>query len=55
MRTCDNPPPSFGGNYCQGDDTETKNCNMQPCPGMRNMVDFIIQWKEKVSLTDVKL
>ena len=55
MRTCDNPPPAFGGNYCQGDDTETKLCNMQPCPGMRNIVVFIIQWKDKVFLTNVKL
>ena len=32
-RRCDNPRPTFGGNDCEGNETETKTCNNAPCPG----------------------
>ena len=39
-RTCDNPAPAGGGSDCQGEAEETKECNMQPCAGMRYFIDF---------------
>ena len=33
IRGCDNPLPAHGGDWCTGNDTETQECNMQPCPG----------------------
>ncbi|XP_021339260.1 hemicentin-1-like [Mizuhopecten yessoensis] len=30
-RTCDNPPPSFGGNYCEGTATENQSCKLTNC------------------------
>jgi len=30
-RNCDNPPPSNGGNGCQGDDREKENCAIKEC------------------------
>ncbi len=30
-RFCDSPPPSNNGQDCDGDDTETQNCNEQSC------------------------
>ncbi|KAJ8305174.1 hypothetical protein KUTeg_017275 [Tegillarca granosa] len=33
-RTCNNPPPLFGGTPCSGDGVQTKGCNSTgPCPG----------------------
>ena len=32
-RTCDNPPPAYGGANCEGDDAEIQDCNIDPCPG----------------------
>ena len=32
-RTCTNPAPAHGGADCVGDSTETRDCNMQGCPG----------------------
>lgn len=36
-RYCDNPAPSKGGDGCVGEDTDTRSCNTQPCPGMTNL------------------
>ncbi|XP_071944549.1 uncharacterized protein [Antedon mediterranea] len=30
-RTCSNPPPKNGGQYCNGSSEETKTCNVAPC------------------------
>lgn len=32
-RTCNNPPPAYGGDICLGLHTEEALCNTQPCPG----------------------
>ena len=31
-RTCTNPAPANGGAECEGSATETRNCNLNPCP-----------------------
>ncbi|KAK6187217.1 hypothetical protein SNE40_005292 [Patella caerulea] len=31
-RQCNNPPPSNDGEFCEGDDTETAECNLPLCP-----------------------
>jgi len=31
-RSCDNPPPAFGGAPCAGDAMDTQQCNTDPCP-----------------------
>jgi len=31
-RTCSNPAPANGGADCDGDDSETQDCNPDPCP-----------------------
>ena len=33
-RTCNNPAPDHGGNDCQGESTETQDCNTEDCPGI---------------------
>ena len=33
-RKCDSPPPSFKGDPCDGEATETQWCNTDPCEGM---------------------
>ena len=35
-RTCTNPPRAHGGADCQGESTETQDCNTQECPGQYN-------------------
>ena len=32
-RTCTNPPPAYGGKWCEGDAKETEACNNEPCAG----------------------
>ena len=32
-RACDTPEPAHGGADCDGLDTETQACNVDPCPG----------------------
>jgi len=32
-RSCTNPPPSHGGDDCQGTSQETSTCTMTHCPG----------------------
>ena len=36
-RECDNPEPRDGGRECEGDDTETTNCDLPDCPGKKYM------------------
>nr|XP_044998229.1 hemicentin-1 isoform X3 [Jaculus jaculus] len=31
-RLCNNPPPSFGGSYCNGAETQMQVCNERHCP-----------------------
>ncbi|XP_052593110.1 hemicentin-1 isoform X2 [Peromyscus californicus insignis] len=31
-RLCNNPPPSFGGAYCSGAETQMQVCSERPCP-----------------------
>ena len=33
-RTCTNPAPAHGGADCQGQSTETEDCNTHDCPGI---------------------
>ncbi|KAJ8300020.1 hypothetical protein KUTeg_021539 [Tegillarca granosa] len=39
-RLCDNPMPRFDGRYCDGDDTETQECESVPCPINGNWGDW---------------
>ena len=32
-RTCSSPVPLFGGNTCEGGDTEEESCKITECPG----------------------
>ena len=32
-RTCTNPAPAHGGDECVGEETESQDCNTDPCPG----------------------
>ncbi|XP_019412229.1 PREDICTED: hemicentin-1 isoform X1 [Crocodylus porosus] len=32
LRLCNNPPPAFGGSYCDGPDTQLQVCNKKLCP-----------------------
>lgn len=32
-RYCDSPAPLYKGLYCEGDDTQSKECNSNPCEG----------------------
>ena len=34
-RTCTQPPPSNGGSSCVGDETESVQCQINPCPGIK--------------------
>ena len=34
-RTCTQPPPSNGGSSCRGDKTESVQCQINPCPGIK--------------------
>ena len=31
VRACSNPPPSNGGQYCSGGNSDFGSCNNQPC------------------------
>lgn len=37
-RLCNSPPPSFGGAYCNGAETQMQVCNERHCPGERRKV-----------------
>ena len=39
-RTCTNPAPENGGAECQGDDSESQDCNTQGCPVNGGWSDF---------------
>ena len=30
-RTCDNPPPDSGGQFCPREPDEEQDCNLNPC------------------------
>ena len=32
-RSCTNPPPRYGGKFCNGSCVDTMECNTHPCPG----------------------
>ncbi|CAC5418366.1 Adhesion G protein-coupled receptor B2,Coadhesin,Thrombospondin-1,Adhesion G protein-coupled receptor B1,Mucin-like protein,Hemicentin-1,Adhesion G protein-coupled receptor B3,Thrombospondin-2 [Mytilus coruscus] len=32
MRSCTNPKPQFGGDFCDGNNTESQSCNFHHCP-----------------------
>jgi len=32
-RTCTEPAPQYGGDYCSGNDTDVSTCNDNLCPG----------------------
>ncbi|XP_066924399.1 thrombospondin-2-like [Clytia hemisphaerica] len=39
-RYCDNPIPMYGGDKCQGDDKETEECDMGPCPEKATLGEY---------------
>ena len=40
-RTCTEPLPQHGGEYCPGNDTEVDNCNDNPCPSKYLFLFFL--------------
>ena len=32
-RKCDSPAPAHGGDDCDGDDEQSRQCQVKPCPG----------------------
>jgi len=44
-RSCTNPSPAFGGAGCDGDDSESRDCNASPCPVDGGWSDFS-DWSE---------
>ena len=42
-RTCTNPPPTNGGENCNGlgPDSNTRECNNQRCPGVYSYIIFL--------------
>ena len=32
VRKCDSPAPQYGGDECEGESEENKDCNLKPCP-----------------------
>ncbi|KAL5252650.1 hypothetical protein ACHWQZ_G015438 [Mnemiopsis leidyi] len=42
-RTCTNPAPANGGVDCEGESTETRECNKQLCQGENEIKDNMIQ------------
>ncbi|XP_060065515.1 hemicentin-1-like [Ylistrum balloti] len=40
-RNCDNPPPSFGGNDCEGSASDTQNCTLTHCPVNGNWSEWL--------------
>ena len=43
-RLCNNPSPQFGGDDCNGDDSESTPCNPSPCPSKDFIIQFIIEF-----------
>ncbi|XP_066919223.1 SCO-spondin-like [Clytia hemisphaerica] len=39
-RTCTNPTPDNGGDPCTGDESESQNCNTDPCPIDGGLTDW---------------
>ena len=41
-RTCTNPAPAYGGAECEGESTETTNCNTGGCPGNTYLLTYLL-------------
>ncbi|XP_067022317.1 A disintegrin and metalloproteinase with thrombospondin motifs adt-1-like isoform X6 [Acropora muricata] len=39
-RTCNNPPPKYGGKNCEGNALQTQSCNRAPCPVDGNWAEW---------------
>ncbi|XP_076099012.1 SCO-spondin-like isoform X4 [Mytilus galloprovincialis] len=39
-RSCTDPEPQYGGNYCVGVENETNSCNNEPCPINGNWTEW---------------
>ena len=42
IRMCNNPSPSFGGNWCPGSVTEYQTCNTEACPGKIDLISYSV-------------
>ena len=51
-RSCTNPPAQFGGSDCTllGPDEETRVCNLNACPGKRQMFSVLFHLKIQLSV-----
>ena len=45
-RTCSNPEPTQGGQYCDGIDLQTQNCTHGFCQGKLSSFKRLIEWSE---------
>ena len=41
-RRCDSPPPAYSGVPCTGAKTESRECNINPCPGKNRAMSSLI-------------
>ncbi|XP_057688786.1 A disintegrin and metalloproteinase with thrombospondin motifs 13 isoform X2 [Corythoichthys intestinalis] len=53
IRECNNPRPTFGGNYCVGLDIEAELCNQKPCE--RTQLEFMAEQCSSTNLQPLYL
>ncbi|XP_053389529.1 ficolin-1-A-like, partial [Mercenaria mercenaria] len=50
IRSCNNPAPKNGGHYCFGNNTESKVCQKDLCPGLKTVQEIAAQGRTELRL-----